>query len=173
VLLNTFPTSSHRHYHTPPQEQQQQPLPGQPTPSPSPSTELEMMTAISPGGSQQGGGGMEYDYGDVYVDEDGHEMDPSTLQGVRGMGPAAHDDSELADVFSSERRGKDVTTTTSAAAATATVTTLGDLPSEIVAYVLKLAAPSVAIYAPVVVPVLQPPDAEAGAAAAGGGPVLG
>ena len=80
--------------------------------------------------------------------------------GVQAMGPAAHDDECSAMEWDTSHGhvvgawaendeaaggGKAVT----GSGATAKVTTLGDLPSELVAYVLKLAAPSVPVYAPI------------------------
>ena len=82
---------------------------------------------------------------------------------MRGMGPAAHDDdADPMDAALSEqlRRSRDFTVeeaASAAAAAATTTTTLGDLPPEIVAYVLKMAAPAVPIYAPVEQPPPPPP----------------
>ena len=84
-----------------------------------------------------------------------HQHDALHQSVLRGMGPAAHDDdADPMDAALSEqlRRSRDFTAeeaASAAAAAATTTTTLGDLPPEIVAYVLKMAAPAVPIYAPI------------------------
>jgi len=95
-------------------------------------------------------------------DREGNQhMDPPARRGVKVMGPAAHgemvdemdlsgasDDMDMDEQWAQACVG--ARSKAAAAAAAAAVTTLGDLPSEVVAYVLKLAAPAVPIFAAVV-----------------------